>query len=184
LWNAADDLNITLTGNYSKNGNRGEMSQKAAPFDKASSSSWTAAPNATGSNNSIDQITKGGTANVSWNSPIGNITVVPSYSTSDGSGPQAGNIQGGGGPQRTGTWYSIRKMVQKGAEARIASSEDFKLLQYVVGLSYYKNEFNTSDTYDSPNEDQNTWNKNNCFTLNHQLCWCDRKRFDRSGVQI
>jgi iron complex outermembrane recepter protein len=161
LWNATDDLNITLTGNYSKNGNRGEMSQKAAPFDKASSSSWTAAPNATGSNNSIDQITKGGTANVSWNSPIGNITVVPSYSTSDGSGPQAGNIEGGGGPPRQGTWYSIRKMVQKGAEARVASSEDFKLLQYVVGLSYYKNEFNTSDTYDSPNEDQDTWNKNN-----------------------
>jgi len=62
LWKVTDDLNITLTGNYSKNGNRGEMSQQAKAFDKASSSSWTAAPNAVGSNNSIDQITKGGTA--------------------------------------------------------------------------------------------------------------------------
>jgi iron complex outermembrane recepter protein len=171
LWKATDDLEITLTGNYSKNGNRGEMGQQAAAFDKSSSSAWTAAPNASGANSTIDQITKGWNANVSWNSPIGNITVVPSSSKSDGSGPQTGTLTIGppGPPGTPGQtlvsgvhWYSSRIMTQKGAEARIASPEDLKLLQYVVGFTYYKNEFNTSDKYESTySETSDTWNTNN-----------------------
>ena len=43
--------------------------------------------------------------------------------------------------------YSSRIMDQKGAEARIASSEDFKLLQYIVGFSYYKSQYDTSEKY-------------------------------------
>ncbi|MFH2046936.1 MAG: hypothetical protein ABIK92_17540 [Pseudomonadota bacterium] len=27
-------------------------------------------------------------------------------------------------------------------------------------------------------------NEPNYLTLNHQLCWCDPKRFDRSGVKF
>jgi iron complex outermembrane recepter protein len=169
LWNATDDLNITLTGNYSKNGNQGEMSQQAAPFNKASSSSWTAAANAQGANNPIDQIIKGGNANISWNSPIGNLTIVPSYSKSDSSGNQSGTLTIGppgppGTPGQTqvpANWYSSRINTQKGAEARIASSEDFKLLQYVVGFSYYKSEFNTFDTYETTYSANDKWNKNN-----------------------
>jgi iron complex outermembrane recepter protein len=155
LWKAADNLEITLTGNYSKNGNQGEMSQQAAPFNKSSSSAWTAAANAQGANNPIDQITKGWNANISWNSPIGNLTITPSSSRSDSSGSQAGNVNyppGPPGPNTTSiaaSWYSSRVMTQKGAEARLASSEDFKLLQYVVGFSYYKSQFDTITAYNN-----------------------------------
>jgi len=169
FWKATDDFDITLTGNYSKNGNRGEMGQQVAAFDKSSSSAWTAAPNASGANNSIDQITKGGNANISWISPIGNITVVPSYSKSDSSGDQTGTLNIGppgppGTPGQTqvpATWYSSRINTQKGAEARIASSEDLKVFQYVVGFTYYRSEFNTSDTYEPTYSANDTWNKNN-----------------------
>jgi iron complex outermembrane recepter protein len=153
LWQASDDLQFTLTGNYSKNGNQGEMSQQAKAFDKASSSSWTTSPNAQGANNPIDQITKGGTGNISWNSPVGNLAITASSSKSDASGEQAGRVSLQGGPPDPNaptipaTWYSSRIMDQKGAEARIASSEDFKLLQYVVGFSYYKSQYDTSEKY-------------------------------------
>ena len=173
LWSATDDLEITLTGNYAKNGNQGEMSQQAAAFDKSSSSAWTTAPNAQGTNNPLDQITKGGNANISWNSPIGNLTVTSSSSKSESSGDLAGKVNyppGPPGPNSTtidATWYSSRVMDQKGAEARIASSEDFKLLQYVVGLSYYKSQFDTITAYDNTTEypnlsaQLNNSNKNN-----------------------
>ncbi len=169
LWAATDDLDITLTGNYNKNGNRGEMSQQAAPFDKSSSSAWTTASNAQGSNNPLDQITKGGKADISWKTPVGNLTIVPSYSKSDSSGNQTGMVTiGPPGPPGTpgqiqveGTWYSERKMEQKTAEARIASPADFESLQYVVGFFYYKSEYNTSDTYEGDLSSNDTWNKNN-----------------------
>jgi len=173
LWNATDDFQITLTGNYSKNGNQGEMSQQAAAFDKSSSSAWTTAPNAQGTNNPLDQITKGGNANISWNSPIGNITVTSSTSKSESSGDLAGTVGYPPGPpgpnqiQIPATWYSSRAMNQKGAEARIASSEDFELLQYIVGLSYYKSQFDTITAYNNTTEypnlsaQLNSSNKNN-----------------------
>jgi iron complex outermembrane recepter protein len=161
LWKATDDLEITLTGNYSKNGNQGEMSQQAAAFNKASSSSWTMSPNAQGANNPIDQITKGATANVSWNTPVGNFTITPSTSRSESSGNLAGKVgfpPGPPGPNTTfidASWFSSRVMTQKGAEARIASSEDFKLLQYVVGFSYYKSQFNTITAYNNTTDHPN-----------------------------
>jgi len=173
LLNATDDLQITLTGNYAKNGNQGEMGQQAAAFDKSSSSAWTAASNAQGANNPLDQITKGGNANISWNTPIGNLTITSSSSKSDSSGDLAGNVNyppGPPGPNQTqipATWYSSRVMNQKGAEARIASSEDFKLLQYIVGLSYYKSQFDTITDYNNSAEypnlsaQLNNSNKNN-----------------------
>jgi len=173
LWSATDDLEITLTGNYAKNGNQGEMSQQAAAFDKSSDSAWTTAPNAQGTNNPLDQITKGGNANISWNSPVGNLIVTSSSSKSESSGDLAGKVNyppGPPGPNSTtidATWYSSRVMDQKGTEARIASSEDFKLLQYVVGVSYYKSQFDTITAYNNTTEypnlsaQLNNSNKNN-----------------------
>jgi outer membrane receptor protein involved in Fe transport len=158
LWNATDNFQITLTGNYAKNGNQGEMSQQAKAFDKSSDSAWTTSPNAQGANNPIDQITKGGNANMSWNSPVGNLVITASSSKSESSGDQAGMISLQPGPPDPNaplipaTWYSSRVMDQKGAEARIASSEDFELFQYVVGVSYYKNQFDTSETYNNTTE--------------------------------
>ncbi len=163
LWEATDDLEITLTGNYAVNGNNGEMSQQAAPFDKASGSSdWTAAANATGSNSPIDQKIKGGNLNVSWNSPVGNLSVTPSYSKSDGSGKQTGMVNitpGPPGPNSVfapDSWYGVRKNEQKSAEARLASPEDFELMQYVVGLFYYESNFKRSETYETYSA-QNSW---------------------------
>lgn len=159
LWEASDDLEITLTGNYAVNGNQGEMSQQAAPFDKASGSSdWTSAENASGSNNPIDQETTGGNANISWNSPVGNLEITPSYSKSDASGNQAGNVNYPPGPpgqnqnQIYATWYSSRVMEQKGTEARLASPEDFGLFKYVMGALYYESQFDTSETYNNSDD--------------------------------
>jgi len=160
LWEATDGLEITLTGNYAKNGNQGEMGQQAAPFDKASGSKdWTVSPTAQGTNSPLDQITKGGNVNISWDSPVGNLEVTPSYSESDASGTVSGykNYPPGppGDPNATqiyATWYSSRVMEQKGAEARLASPDDLESLQYVLGLTYYKSQFDTYETFNDTDE--------------------------------
>jgi len=154
LWVATDDLELTLTGNYSVNGNNGEMSQQAEAFDKASGSSdWTAAANASGSNSPIDQEITGGNLDISWSSPVGNVSFQPSYSKSDGSGNVTGMVPlgppGPDTPMAEDSWYSIRTMEQKSAEARLASPQDFELFQYVVGLYYYESDFERSETYET-----------------------------------
>jgi len=166
LWKATDDLEVTLTGNYAKNGNRGEMGGQVTRFIKSSDDSWTASSSGGGGmGNSLDQVTKGVTANIAWNSPVGSLTVVPSYSKSDGSGSQSGTINtaGPGQPENfiDASWYSLRYTKQKGSEARLASSEDFTLFQYVVGVNYYKNEYGSKETYDSPNENRDNYTFNN-----------------------
>jgi len=149
LWTATDDLEITVTGNYAKNANRGEMGGQVEPFIKSSDDAWTAAASSTEAN-SLDQITKGLSGNIAWKSPIGSLTLVPSYSKSDSSGDQSGNVNTAGQGQTPvyvyDNWYSLRYIKQKGAEARLASSEDFTLLQYVVGVSYYKNDYASKDS--------------------------------------
>jgi len=165
LWTATDDLEITLTGNYAKSGNRGEMGGQVVPFIKSSDDAWTASSSSdNGAENALAQITKGLTANIAWKSPVGSLTVVPSYSNSDSSGSQAGNINTAGPGQDPSytydTWYSLRYTKQKGAEARLASSEDFTLLQYVVGVTYYKNDYASKETYTTLTSSDN-------YTYNH-----------------
>lgn len=170
LWSATDDFEMTLIGNYAKNGNRGEMGDSVVQFITSSNDAWTAAPNAGGpggssGGNDLDQITKGGSANISWNTPVGNLTVVPSYSESDSSGSQTGSIiLGPPGPPGTpgqiieqGSWESKRVQTQKGAEARMASSEDFSF-KYVMGATYYKNEFDAAQTYEPAYSSNDSWN--------------------------
>jgi iron complex outermembrane receptor protein len=160
LWAATDDLELTLTGNYSVNGNQGEMSQQAAPFDKASGSSdWTAAENAQGANNPIDQKNTGVNLNISWDSPVGNLSIEPSYYKSDSSGNQSGMVGiGPPGPdqqQVAGSWYSERIIEQESTEARLSSPDDLELLKYVVGFFYYTSDMQTATLYDGDLADQN-----------------------------
>jgi iron complex outermembrane receptor protein len=147
LWDATDTLDITLTGNYGVNGNRGEMTQKVEPFDKASGSSdWTAADDASGAMNSIEQESTGMNLTVSWESPLGNLSIEPNYSKSDGSGPQEGTAMIGM-DEKEAVWESTRTTEQTSAEVRLASSDDFELMQYVVGVFYYENEFRGATEY-------------------------------------
>ena len=166
LWKATDDLEITLTGNYGKSGNRGEMGGQVVRFIKSSDDSWTASSSSGGGGeNALDQITKGLNANIAWKSPVGSLTVVPSYSKSDASGNQSGTINTAppGQPESLidASWYSLRYTNQKGTEARLASSDDFTLFQYVVGVNYYKNEYGSKASYDSPNETRDNYTFNN-----------------------
>lgn len=154
LWNAADNLEITLTGNYTKNGITDAVSYTVKAFDKSSDSAWTAAPWVGGSTEPLDQTNKTLTADISWNSPAGSLTIVPSYSKSNSSENRSGTTTlGPPGPNAMvvpATWDIYRSQTQKGAEARFASSEEFKLFQYVLGSTYYKNEQYNTDTYDPP----------------------------------
>jgi len=164
LWQATDDLSFTLIGNYSKNANAGEMGGQVVPFLKSSDSAWTKATGGGGPGggaNTLDQITKGVSANIEWNTAVGNLTITPSTSKSNSEGYQTGNMTlNRGTPDETNisaTSYNIRTNDQKGAEARMASSADFTLFKWVLGVSYYANNFSTSQVYALyPAQDQ--WN--------------------------
>jgi len=163
LWTATDDLEITVTGNYAKNANRGEMGGQVVPFKKSSDDAWTPSANSGNTGDALEQITKGLSGNIAWKSPIGSLTVVPSYSKSDSSGDQSGNVNIGSPDNpvyQYDNWYSLRYTKQKGAEARLASSEDFTLLQYIVGVSYYKNDYASKESYE-------TLTSNDSYTYNH-----------------
>jgi len=154
LWNATDDLSITLIGNWSKNMNAGEMGGQVKQFIKSSDSAWTKAPaggGPGGGTNTLDQITKSGSANIDWNTAVGNLSIVPNYSQSSSVGNQTGNLTFNRGTPGeysvSATAYSVRRNTQKGADVRMASSADFTLLKYVLGLYYYSQQFTTSSTY-------------------------------------
>jgi iron complex outermembrane recepter protein len=94
--------------------------------------------------NSADQITKGITAEINWDTGIGSLSVVPQYSktTSD----DQGSYEDGGY-----TWMSFTKMrsYQEGVEARMTSAPDF-FFKWILGVNYYKTEGSRDSTYNQP----------------------------------
>jgi iron complex outermembrane recepter protein len=160
LWQANDYLSISAIGNWSKNGNGGMMGGAVKPFIESSDSAWTPATNA-GGGNSADQTTKSLSGTISWDNPVGNLSVTPNSSKSSSEGYQYGALPGPPGQAATyATSYNIMRTSQKGVDARIASSADFTLLKYVVGYTYFKMDFKNSADYEGALSVNNSWSTN------------------------
>jgi iron complex outermembrane recepter protein len=161
LWDATDNLEIILTGSLSKANNGGMMGGSVKPFvhqddakypdGTALTDPWTSSGNDFAGANTNDQVTKGVNANVTWDSSLGTLTLTPNYSKSNSEGWQTQSQMGPPGAPPDPNLPAIKsfnqmKFTQQGAEARMASSQDFKLFQWIVGLSSYKYENNNDTT--------------------------------------
>jgi iron complex outermembrane recepter protein len=155
LWQATDDLSITLTPNWSKNGNGGFMSGNVRPFGYQDgryadgtkiTNPWTAAPATGGPQDTRpggDETTKGLNANIEWNTPVGNFALVPSYSKSSSTATET-DMEGY-------VYNSTMSRVQKQAELRVTNPENFTLFQWILGGTYnIWNQGMTRD-YEDPN---------------------------------
>ncbi|MBN1625847.1 MAG: TonB-dependent receptor, partial [Deltaproteobacteria bacterium] len=154
LYQANDELSITLTGNYSKSGGGGGMGGGVVMFDNQDEvdDPWTAS-NADTGNNTSDRTSKGLSAEFAWEMGFASLTVVPSYSESEQSQFETMEVRNGMGPDATTTYedaYRDNENVQKGAEARMASSSDFTLFKWILGGNYYRSEDTRGTDYVDP----------------------------------
>jgi iron complex outermembrane recepter protein len=161
LWQASDNLTITLTPSWSKSGNGGMMGGAVKVFDKqngywytfdSDTSTWTKNGKVTnpwtkssdtsmggGSSDSSDQTTKGLSGNIDWKTAIGTVSMVPSYSKSSSDSTQTDFAD-------SSIVYDVtQSSIQKGAEVRVTNPESFTLFQWIVGATY--NQWNQDQTY-------------------------------------
>lgn len=105
-----------------------------------------------------DQITKGLSAEISWDTGIGSLSVVPSYSKAEAEDLRETETFSGEETIR----YSVNHTIQKSAEVRMASAQDSPFT-WIVGGTYYESdrENSTDDYYFDTNDSlQNTKQKN------------------------
>lgn len=166
LWQANDDLSITVTPLWSKNGGGGMMGDTVKPFDYQDGSWWSASgggPNpivwtnggkvtdpwtiattqgGPGGGNARDQITKGLNGDINWNTFFGTVAFVPSYSKASSKGKMTNN---------DGYVFDTDDYTkQTGTELRVTNPEDFTLFEWIVGATYNKSEQGMSNVSRDP----------------------------------
>jgi len=170
LYQATDSLSATLTGSWSVASNGGQMGGGVTPFDYQDghyydgtkvTNPWTESSTdfvGGGPGDSVadpmegNQRSKGLSAEVSWDTVYGGISLVPSYNknyskqvtdsatfTDRSAGP-------GGTTVENLREESINSTIQKNAELRVTSPKDF-FLTYIIGATYYKSERQNENTY-------------------------------------
>ncbi len=167
LWNVYDKLTFTVTGNWQKRSNGGMMGGSVKPFIDQDddyypdgtrlTDPWTPAPTQAADpilgspgQNRDDQVTKGLSANIDWNTSFGTISAVPSYTKSSSEGRQTRTSRQPGGVEVTRTFDQGRGNTQTGAELRMTNSEDFTLFQWIFGGTYYESEQENTTDYIDP----------------------------------
>jgi iron complex outermembrane receptor protein len=149
LYEPYDKLSVEVTGNWSERSGGGMMGGSVKPFIKEDgyypdgtevTDPWTAAEADDGGGNPMvqggdenknDQVTKGFSANIDWETPLGNISAIPSYSESesDSSGMRMGNYS-----------ESEDSNTQAGGELRMTNAADFEMFEWILGGTYYESE--------------------------------------------
>jgi iron complex outermembrane recepter protein len=156
LWSATDTFEVTVTGNWQNMINGGMMSGGVVPFVNQDDveDPWTW--DGQGVGNSEDQTTQGVSANIVWNTSIGNFELIPSYNESESTGRETRTQESfPGGPMVTQTFDMGRGNTQEGADLRITNSADFTLFTWILGGTYYKSEQkNTTDYVDPTTVDE------------------------------
>ena len=121
-----------------------------------------------------DQITKGISAEISWDTGIGTLSIVPSYSKSESEDTSEFETNDGYDTTRT----SINHTIQKNAEVRMASPVDSPF-SWIVGGTYYKSdrENSTDDwIFDDNDSLQNTKQENKGLYANITYPFTDKFR--------
>jgi iron complex outermembrane receptor protein len=144
LWNVYEDLEFSVTGNWSERSSGGMTGGRVKPFVNQDddyyadgtplTDPWTPSSETSAIADRDDQITQGLSADIAWSLPFGNLSIVPSYSKSEADGWHTREYNDG----TTEDYYQVRENEQKGGEARVTSPADFDLFQWVLGGTYFK----------------------------------------------
>lgn len=170
LWQPSDRFSVTVTGSRSKSGNAGFFANNVQPFDyqdgnwyasggppgtpatKAGkvTDPWTAYTGMMGGNADFsgDRITDSFNGEIKWDTGIGTLSVIPSYSVShsDNESTQTATVSGESFTYKS---YTDTKSRQSGFEARMTSSEGF-IFKWILGVNIYKSKsLSLSSTSDS-----------------------------------
>lgn len=152
LYQPGDNFSIIATVERSKTGGSGAGQNVVAFADQDDvDDPWTANDNS-GKIGSNDMTADKISATIKWDTSLGSITFVPSYSTRGGDNVNV--MMEGGDPNSPSatltatTVYQSQKAREKGAELRIASPSDF-FFKWIAGATYYK----SKDTQHRESED-------------------------------
>jgi iron complex outermembrane recepter protein len=178
LFQPNDNFSATVTVNYTKRTNGGQLGGQVQIFDYQDghwytsgggmgatvwtkdgkvTDPWKAGAESAGPGrypsgpNQGDQTTKGITGEIDWDTGIGNLSVVPQYSKSNEA--DHGNYTDLG--EQWTVWTEM-KGTQKGVEARMTSSADF-FFKWIAGFNYYKSNESRSQTYNEPGATNQTF---------------------------
>jgi len=132
LYQPNEDLSFTITGEYSFNGGHGFASVEPFIDQDDVDNPWE--PVETDLGNPRDETQKGVNVNMTWNSKIGTLTMIPSYSTNTSSSTE---IMTDRQTNDTSTQKTEMDMTEKGADVRMVSSSDF-LFKWIAGVNYNK----------------------------------------------
>jgi iron complex outermembrane recepter protein len=174
LWQPSEKFNATVTINYSKKANAGFYGSSVIPFDYQDghwyitpagsppgtpaskdgevTDPWTSSSSSTASAFNGNQISKGITGEIKWDTGIGSLSVVPQYneSNSDNQGSATGTTNPmDPSASFTYTTYTTMNSTQKGIEARMTSKDDF-IFKWILGINYYKSKSYNTNTVSDP----------------------------------
>jgi iron complex outermembrane receptor protein len=157
LYEPSEEFSMTLTGSYSVSSNGGMMGGQIEAFDDQDGNyadgteitdPWTAAdtsgdPMGGGSGNSSDQDTWSSNLNIAWDTPVGALTIVPSYTESTSSQDETMSDPFTG---ESNTTHQDIENFQKGGEVRISSPADSGF-KWIAGANYYKSKDERDKTF-------------------------------------
>ena len=135
LFQATEKLSFVLTGEYNLQGGHGFASVNEFIDQDDEDDPWTSDSELGAPNNRKQN---GLNANVTWETGIGTLTVLPSFSKTTSS--QVGEDFMSGDIRHTDF-----KQTEKSAEMRMTSSSDF-FIKWIAGLNYFKSDNNRSGT--------------------------------------
>jgi len=139
LFQATDKLSITLIAEYSKQGGQGMGQNGVVLFEDQSDKDnpWTAAAGRgeteAGPQPVNDGLNKKFSGQIDWDMGFGSLAIVPSYTPRDISSTSTGTSMFG---DATYT-YNEGGGYEKSIEARMTSSDDFKLFKWIFGAAWY-----------------------------------------------
>jgi iron complex outermembrane receptor protein len=184
LYQPTEIFSANVTLNWSESANGGKLGGEVQLFDKEDgnwvsidedgnvvqegkvTNPWTSSGTGGGGEASADAETKGIQAEISWDTAIGALSVVPNYSKQESS-----DFDDAVWSQQNSEYtaqYTENTTEQKGAEVRLASPGDF-FFKWIVGGTYYDSDReNITDDYDNDGNDQyqNTTQKNKALYAN------------------
>jgi iron complex outermembrane receptor protein len=141
LWDVNEDLDITVTGNWSTKNGGGLMGGEVVPFINQDDADdpWTSSSDSSDSlANKDDQVSDGVSAEINWSTPYGNVTIVPSYTESNSEGDHTTTEENFmTGTSSTVTYSEEQVNEQTGAEIRMTNAESFEWFDWIFGATYY-----------------------------------------------
>jgi len=139
LYQPNDKLSTTLTATWGKQNNGGRLGGDVQAFDyqEDKDNPWTAASSGGGpAGLGGNQVTKGLGAEVSLETKMGSLSVVPSWTKTSGNDL---GTQTPPGSTIAQTIKTTNSTIQKNAEIRMTSPSDFAF-KWIAGATYYKSD--------------------------------------------